>query len=89
MVKKFAEGVNQLLHDRSFGEYRVLKMMSDLFALHGIVESAGGFLEASSWPSLVCAHSFSAVSSVYLFIQQSVCLSVCVFMLCHSFSVEF
>jgi acyl-CoA oxidase len=39
LVKNFIDGVNQLLHDRSLGERRVLKMMSDLFALHGIIES--------------------------------------------------
>ena len=53
MIKKSTEGVNRLLciDDGSFHEHRVLKMLSDLFALHGIVESPGGFLEASS-PSL-------------------------------------
>jgi acyl-CoA oxidase len=45
LVKNFIDGVNQLLHDRSLGERRVLKMMSDLFALHGIIESPGSFLE--------------------------------------------
>lgn len=58
MVKKYAEAVGKLNHERSFGEHRVLKIMSDLFALHGIVESPGDFLEASSLPwNFVCLFS--------------------------------
>jgi acyl-CoA oxidase len=46
VLKIFADQVSQALQmDDNVAEHRVLKMLLDLFALHGITESPGGFLE--------------------------------------------
>ncbi|XP_062520346.1 peroxisomal acyl-coenzyme A oxidase 1-like isoform X2 [Corticium candelabrum] len=47
-VKTFIDSVAKLQDTGDFGVFRVLKLLCDLFALHGVLEFAGDFLECGT-----------------------------------------